>query len=851
MSNKAFYTNVVTIGNNICYRGVDENGTRISRKVQYQPTLYVRSKKDEEFYDLDGLPVGEIQPGSIRETRDWIKQYEEVDNFEIFGQTNFENAYISDHFFDQKLHKIFNKNKILVGRIDLEVGKENNGFPDPVQALEPITAITYRVGKETFVFAYGEYQVQGSEIYIKCADEQELIERFVQCWSEDYPDVVTGWNIKSFDIPYLVNRIIRLCGEKTAKRLSPWGHVYPKDENFYTQNFQSYIISGIARLDYMQLFRKFHKDGASQESYSLDNICSVILGEKKLDYSEYDNIFDLYKKNHQKFIEYNIRDVDLIDKLEKKCKLLELSMLLAYQAKVNYEDVLHQTRMWDSLAYNHLRNKNIVIPQKKHTIKDRPYEGAFVKDPIVGMHHWGVSFDLTSLYPSLMIGFNISPDTFLRMEQALDIERIIRREYLSLTPSLKSENVTMCPNGAIFTREKQGFLGEILEEILETRKQAKKEMLAYEQEKENCRDGKRIKELEELIDSLNNLQSTQKICMNSCYGAVGNQYFRFFDVRQAEAVTISGQLAVMWIMTRLNEYLNKVLGTKDKDYVIAADTDSNYISLNGVVTQIFGDAQNDPKRTVEIINFMDKLCKDKIAPYIDKCFRELEAMLNTYKHTLDMKREALFDKGFWTAKKRYALNVHDSEGVRFEKPQIKITGLETKKTASVPKYSRLKIKEAISIILNGNNDQLIEFIDKTREEFKNLPVEDMAFPRGVNGLAEYGVSVGLGSSAQVYKKGTPIHTKGSLIYNNLIRQKNLSNKYELIQEGGKIKFTYLREPNPYGASVIAFPVRLPKELGLEKYIDYDIMFDKTFLEPVKKYAEVVGWQTEFTNALDI
>jgi DNA polymerase elongation subunit (family B) len=346
------------------------------------------------------------------------------------------------------------------------------------------------------------------------------------------------------------------------------------------------------------------------------------------------------------------------------------------------------------------------------------------------------------------------------------------------------------------------------------------------------------KELENLISRYNNLQLAKKLSLNSAYGALGSQYFRFFDLRMALAVTMSGQLAIQWIESKLNTYMNDILKTK-KDYVIASDTDSIYLNLGPLVRKVYKE-ETDPNK---IITFMDRVCEDKIQPYINKSYQELADYIHAYAQKMQMKREALASKGIWTAKKRYILNVYNNEGVQYAEPQMKVKGLEMIKS-STPYAIREKMKEMVKLVMNGTESDVQDFIAKFREEFKSLPVEDISFPRGVNNLAEYRDSVG------IYKKGTPIHVKGALLYNHFLKQKNLTNSYPLIQEGEKLKFTYLKSPNPIKDTVISFPTRLPKEFDLQKYIDYNIQFEKAFIEPVSVILTCMGWESEKSNSLE-
>lgn len=843
-----FYTNVQTYGSRILYRGV-KNGKKIKEKIDYHPTLFVSSPKSTKFKTLKGEYVSEITPGNIHDCRDFVEKYKDVNNFKIYGMQKYEYAFISDQHVDDVG---WDREHITICNIDIEVGSEN-GFPEPSTAFEPIIAITMKTQDKFIVFGCGEFNNKRNDVrYVKCFDEIDLIKRFIDEWSGNYPDIITGWNVKFFDIPYLVNRITKLLGEEFAKRLSPWNIMNERNVIIMGREQRTYVPLGIGVLDYIELYKKFAPGGTSQESYKLDNICHVELNERKMSYEEYGSLHTLYRDNYQKFIEYNIRDVELVEKLDDKLKLIDLALTLAYDSKTNYEDVFQQTRMWDALIYNHLKRKNIVIPPIEKHSKDSAYVGAYVKDPIIGLHKWIASFDLTSLYPHLIIQFNISPEMLIEPEEYTDYMRSIISKGITVddllmghidTSRLINESCTLTPNGQFFRTKEQGFLAKLMEDMYDDRAAYKKKAIQAKKDLEKETDPLKRIDIQKQIARYNNLQLSKKVCLNSAYGSIGNQYFRFFDIRQASAITTSGQLAIRWIEKRLNEYLNKLLGNKDKDYVIASDTDSIYLSLDELVGRTIIE-KNPNIETREVIQFLDKVCESKIQPFINKSYNELAKYTNAYQQKMIMKREALADKGIWTAKKRYILNVYNNEGVEYTKPNVKIMGLEMIKS-STPTACREKLNESIDVILNGNENDMIEFINKFKKEFNTLDPADIAFPRGVNGINHY-----TDKQTNMFNKGTPIHVRGSILYNFHIEKKKLSKKYAKINEGEKIKFIYLIEPNPIQSNVISFQQVIPKELNLIQYIDYDTQFEKSFLDPLKIILNCIGWKTEKTSSLE-
>ena len=616
----------------------------------------------------------------------------------------------------------------------------------------------------------------------------------------------------------------------TINKMSPWNYVNAERIQLGQKNQQYWNMLGISVLDYFDLYKKFTY--VRQESYKLNYIAKVELGESKLD-NPYDTFKEFYTNDYQKFVEYNIQDVELVDRLEDKMGLIDLCLTMAYDFKVNYTDVYSQVRCWDTLIYNHLHKKKIAIPPREDHDKATQFEGAYVKDPQLGLHKWIVSFDLNSLYPHLIMQYNNSPETYVGVEpKNVGVENYLNQKYN--TKWLKDKDVTIAPNGAMFRRDKLGFLPELMKKNYDARVIFKKKMIKAKQEYEKTKDPLYKKE----IARCHNIQMAKKISLNSAYGAIGNQYFRYFEKNQAEAITMGGQLTIRWVEKDINKFMNKVLGTENKNYVVASDTDSIYLRLDELVQKT---CKN--KTPQQITDFLDKAAEEKIQKVIDKSFENLAEYVNAYEQKMFMKREAIANKGIWIAKKRYILNMFDEEGVRYEYPKLKVMGVEAVKS-STPEVCRGKIKEAIRVIMNQNEDDLIKFVADFKTQFKNLSPESVAFPRSCNNLEKYV------DTSMIYKKGTPIHVKGSLIYNHYLHKHNLETRYPVIKEGDKIKFLMLRLPNSVKDTVISFSTYLPREFKLKQYVDYDGQFEKTFTDPLQFILNAINWKLEKEATLE-
>jgi len=819
-----FYTNIILKGDTLYLRAV-EDGERIMRKIKYQPTLFVPSAKKSKFKTLTGQYAKPVKFGSINQAREFLRNYESQIDL-VYGMERWQYCYISDEY-----EGIVNweQDKILTLTIDIEVASEN-GFPDPNVAEEEVLAITVKnhLTKRILVWGIYDYNNTRDDVdYIWCEDERALLEKFVDFMQKVQPDVITGWNTTFFDIPYLCNRIKSLFGNKFMQNMSPWKMVTEENTSTFGRNITRYNIWGVSNLDYMDLYKKFTY--TDQESFSLDNIAFVELGVKK-DPNPFDTFKEWYTKDYQSFIDYNIKDVELVDALEDRLAMITLMLTMAYEAKINYNDVYSQVRMWDVITFNFLKNKNIVIPQRRKHEKRAKYVGAYVKEPQVGQHNWIMSFDLNSLYPHLIMQYNISTETLIREQypNKISVEKLLDQEVdTTMLPKL---GLTVTPNGACFRTDIRGFFSELMEKFYTDRVKFKQYMLEAKQRYEDTKDSKYTKQ----ISTYHNIQMARKIALNSAYGSMGNEFFRYYDERIATAITTAGQLSIRWIEDKVNGYINQICQTEGEDYIVASDTDSIYVTFDKLVRESFGDRDASSDR---ITKFLDQVATDKIQPFIDGCYRDLASYINAYENKMDMAREVIADKGIWTAKKRYILNVIDSEGVRYNEPQLKVMGIEAVKS-STPHACRQRIREALKVIVGEGELEVNKFIQTFRKEFMELPVEAMAFPRSVNGIRKWG------DKTTIFKKGTPMHIKGAIMYNYLVNKHKLNNKYPLIQDGEKLKYVLLKTPNVLQSNVIAFLGELPKEFNLHDTIDRDLQFEKSFVDPIDLILESIDWKVD-------
>ena len=824
----SFYTNVIEYKGKLLIRGVNNGQSYLSR-INYSPKLYLPTKEQSKFKTLDGTNLKPKQFDTISKAKHFYSEYSTIPEYKIFGMNRYNYQFIGDEYKDEIR---WNKDYIKIFTLDIETTCED-GFPDPDTAKETIICITVKnhSNKQILTWGTGDFISKKTNVtYVKCQNEKHMLLEFLKFWCKNHPDIVTGWNVKFFDIPYIMNRMRFIFDNDTINKMSPWNYVNADRIQLGKKNQQYWNILGVSVLDYFDLYKKFTY--VRQESYRLNYIAKVELGESKLE-NPYETFKDFYTKDYQKFVEYNIQDVELVDKLEDKMKLIELCLTMAYEAKVNYTDVYSQVRCWDTIIYNHLLKKNIIIPPREDHDKDTQYEGAYVKDPQLGLHNWIVSFDLNSLYPHLIMQYNLSPETLVGVQpKNMGVENYLNEKFN--LQWAKDKNVTVAPNGSMYRRDKQGFLPELMKKMYGDRVVFKKKTIEAKKEFQKTKDPIYKNE----ISRCNNIQMAKKIALNSAYGAIGNQYFRYFDVRIAEAITLGGQLSIRWVERDVNKFMNKLLNTDNVNYVVASDTDSIYLKLDKLVEKVCKD-----KSPQQITDFINKAAEDKIQKVIDDSFNNLAKYVNAYQQKMIMKREAIANKAIWVAKKRYMMNVFDEEGIRFDIPKLKIMGVEAVKS-STPEVCRGKIKDAIRVIMNDSEDALIKFVNDFKEVFKTLSPEEVAFPRSCNYLDKYV------DPNSIYKKGTPIHVKGALIYNHYILKNKLQRKYPLIKDGDKIKFLMLRQSNTVKDTVVSFATKIPYEFDLHKYVDYETQFTKTFTDPLRFVLDSIGWKLEREATLE-
>lgn len=820
-----FYTACTIKGNKILVRGY-KNGVRFTDSVPFKPCLFIKSNDHSKYKTLDGIPVRKMVFDTLYDCREFLTQYRGLEDAPIYGNTDFITQYLLETYEGEVLYDL---SKIKIAYFDIETETEG-GFPDLRNPNERINLIGVRISNVNYLITWQQVDIPDCKI-ILVSSEKEMIEEFFKLLRKEDIDVITGWNVKLFDIPYIIGRAKLFFEDKEINGWLPFNLLKERETNIGGTDYRIFEFPGYTILDYMDLYKKF--SGTSQESYALNFIAKAELDEQKLDYAEYGSLREFYTKNFQKFAEYNIQDVELVERLDNKLKLIDLAVSVAYEAKIPYDFVFFATRIWGTICCDYLLQRNIISPIQTTYAKDDQFVGAYVKDVTPGLYKNVVSFDATSLYPSIIMGWNISPETCIKKDQSLSADNFLkskRKQIPSLVEDALKKNACLACNGSMFTNDIRGFIPILIEKTFNQRKEAKNKMLELEREYESTKN----KNLIPKISALKIRQSVKKILANSLYGCLGNPAFIYSSPALATAVTVTGQVIIRTAEKGMNDYIQKLTKKTDVDYVIAVDTDSVYINLNDVVEEI----QSKTKIT-DITDFVDTVCEQKIQPELTKEMDLLTKSLNCAENKIFFKREAIASAGMFIAKKRYALLVQDLEGIRFEEPKLKIMGLETARS-STPAIVRKKLKECIKIILTKTPQELRKYVDEFYDEFMKLPISEVAAPRGVRGINKYS------SSDKIYESGTPIATKAALLYNTYTKKIGIDKEYPTIKENDKMKFVFVKIPNPYGMAgkdaVMGFINSPPPQFNLEKYIDTKKQFEKTFQEPLDNILDAIKWQ---------
>jgi DNA polymerase elongation subunit (family B) len=843
------YLNVSLIKFDQMYvRGYDtDTGEYYSEEIKYKPTSYKLitdpNAPPSPFKTIHGEPLKEFKHESIAAYRE-----KRMDN--TYGMENHLCAFMTENFTTD-----FDPTKTRIFWLDIENEMTSDdgvrgGFPDPNDAACPITAITIydTITSKYHLFACRDWNNKEYEHldieFNWCEDEKTLLKTFWEFWTKNYPHIVTGWNISGYDIPFLYNRMKKVFNEKVAKKLAPRGLVHTRTYiNGYQEEQTEYYLRGLSIVDYLQTYKKF--TFGKLPNYKLDTVAEFELGKGKVDFREfgYSDLDDLYERNPQMYLDYNIRDVEALIEIEAKNHFMDIVMATAHYSLVNYDEVSSVIKCWDSLIHRYLKEQNIITSPKERNTKKESFKGAHVKEPRPGSYKWVSTFDLKALYPNIMRTGNIGIETIIEKEDLPDELKmcygkdfrnaIVNGEVDFLIPLLKKYDLSMMPNGMFYHNKSVSIYSDLAENILAERDIDKKKMIEAQKEFELTGSD----EAKDKIARYKNSQLVKKVLANSLYGVAGNAYNRYYDIRIAQSITYMGQVIIRWVEKNTNELLNKLMKTEDFPYCIYMDTDSIFVNFEPVVKNTFKDVEADG-----VIDFLDRT-GELMNDHISKFLNELGDIVNTHNNQLSMKREVISSTTIITSKKKYAMAVLDNEGVRYSKPKFKIMGMEIIKSTS-SKYIREKLKTALIMLLEGTTKKdILNFIEETKSDFMEHDfVDDISLNSSLKSLATYEVEItnlfeSLFDNDKpkiTYKKSTPIYYRAAILYNVYFGTHDSK-----IQTGDSVKYIHLTLPNFMSEDVIGWNDKFPE--ALRSYIDKELMFDKLFISPLEKLTLLFKW----------
>jgi len=830
----------------------DASGNRTSFTAPYRPYIYVEDNNNGTDQSIYGTKIRK---------KIFLNQYERTRYIRESGVKRlFENLptyqqFLLDEFWEHNETPDFLSNKLRVQFIDIEAVAKDE-FPDPEKANYPINVITIydTIDKHKYVWGVGEFdssKYPKSELtYVNCKTEKELLERMIQFFERDYPDVLSGWNSMGFDMPYIINRINNVMGEEAVLRLSPVGRVYNRAmRGMYGKNSVRWFIDGVSCLDYLDVYKRFQLK--NRDSYRLDNIAQIEINERKIDYGNM-HIADLAEQNWQTFVEYNIHDVFLLQRLDEELKYVDLLRMLAYIGLTTFEAAMGAVSVINGAAAIRARFRDQKIATFIRNADTGKNPGAYVAEPLGGFQEYVVSFDANSLYPNLMISLNMSPETKIGKiikHSASEVTLQYVNGELFTVPTdkfakiVKQEKLAISKAGILFSQKKKGIMPEMVDFYYQKRVEVKDELKKLQIRISELKDKKskesedEKQELQFQINRLDTKQLTIKVLINSAYGYFGNKHSPIGDDDIASSITLSGQA----VIKKSNDLAKRFLQSRSNltdDYfkhnnpIVYNDTDSCYISLKSLVdSNAIPQFCNEKGVTDEVYNICEEL-----TTYLNTEIRAWAVTaFNSNDCRLVFKREAICDVGLFLEKKRYALHLLDDEGIKMDK--FKYTGVEVVRT-TMPDPVKPHVKNIIeTMMLTRSQPKTDEAVKKAYDIFTSLPVEDISFVVGLSSFDEY---VSRCKGFQV-PKGMPIHAKAGHYYNIIIKDLNLDNTRELAVEGDKLRWVYIKKSNKYGITTIGFKDKMPEEFASMFEIDYELMFSKIVFSVVERFYNRVKW----------
>ena len=839
---------------NVCYNARDESvslltwdeqGRRVMVDMSFNPYLYVETSLKGEHKSIFETPLKKRIFRDSRQRNTFIK---DCGTHRVFENLRPEQQFLIDTFWQKNETPEFTQHPLRIQYVDIEVYCPD-AFPTPDQASEPINVITVYDSLDKTFYTWGtkrlQKKIKNCE-YVYCETEQQLLECYLNYVRRSVPDIISGWNSEGFDMPYIINRSARILGEESIKQMSPVENVYSRlTTGAFGKEQQRWYISGVSCVDYLDVYKKFSI--GLRESYKLDAIAELELGERKIDYGN-TNLSSLADDDWQTFVEYNVQDVNLLVLMEDKLRYLELLRMLAYTGLTTVESAMGTLSVITGATVIKARHKKLVVPTfvKDNSLATK-YEGAYVGEPQRGFQHDIISFDANSLYPNTMISLNLSPETKVgkitdKDEQYVYIQHVTGKQY-KLTHNkfmefVNKDDIAISRARVLFSQKKKGIMPEIVDGIYNQRVQVKKKLKKIKIKlSKMSKDDENYSTLQREADQLDIKQFTLKILINTVYGYFGNKHAPIGDPDIARSITLTGQAVIKKSNDILREYIEQN-GTSGPDPVIYNDTDSSYISINRVMKQL-----NEPFHVDHVIT---QAAYDQAQLVEDHLNREItkwsEKVLNSKDSRFVFKRECMTDVGVFLQKKRYVLRVLDDEGIPTNK--FKYTGVEVVRS-TIPTPIKPYIKEIIETLLDTESRSITSDVFlRAYETFKDLRVEDYSFVMGISDYEKYADRC----NGFVTVKGMPAHVKAAYHYNMLLDKLNIEGEYERIETGDKVRYFYVTQPNKYGINAIAYKYYYPKQFESIFHPDKEKMFEKIIYSIIERFYDCVGWRLNKPSA---
>ena len=834
------YINVYPISRDKLVHSYIEDGVRKQDTEEFKPICGYIAPLDSQWSDIYGNALTTIRFPSMSACSDWKSEKENV--FDVYGDIQYPLAFITENYTGEITTQ---KEQMNIYALDIECYSESGKFCKAENDGDYINAITFynMVTDKYYVMGLKDYTPTRKNVkYWKYDNEAGLLKAIIGFFNTQQIDIISGWYLP-FDIPYIIDRIEKILGKNKSHALSPCGKIYKGNKTVNKRQVDVYDIIGITNLDYLDLYQKFTYD--NKDSYTLDNIVKHELGESKLDYKTSDgNLNDLYANNPQLFYDYNVRDVELIKLLDDKLKFIDIAINYAYMMKCNLGDIFGTVKPWDAFLYNELYYQNkLCSPNKNTSAVD--FVGGYVKEPTRGLIEWVTVFDIVSSYPNQISSSNLSPETlvpesyiranpdlveirknFYGAESCIDIDKLE-----TITATLKKHKLCFTPNGQFFYTTQQGFISDVVTRVFQKRVDIKKQIKLATTKHEK-----------ELLESKSQII---KIAINSCYGAVGCNYFRYYDTRISEAVTMQGQLCARGVATYIEKKFPAITW-------IYQDTDSCFFDLNKIISSRFGDTKPDNKTILDfLLKYQDKI----LQPAINEYFHRLGAALNVKKMTIEMEHETIADKSIFVEKKMYIMHQVYKDGKNLiDKPKYKIKGLAVIKTAAYPAYTRKVMRDVIESIIEQNDNQAVrDIINNFKKEFYTAEPNQISTPTSVTmegNRTDKATGKKFKINLSLRSSGLPKQVRAAFVYNNALEKLGLTDKYQSIKDGNKIRYIGIKMPNIFENSVMGCLEKIPPEISAHIEIDYDSQWESTFKKPITAVMDAVGFTMEPKLSLD-